>query len=361
MKIKETLQGLKPYQPGKSIDEVKKELGLEKIVKLASNENPFGCSPLVTEKLATQLGALAKYPDGYAQKLRTKLSKKLTVEEGQLIFGNGSDEIVQIICRTFLQKNTNTVLAGTTFPQYKHNAVIEGADIREIPLVDGYHDLSGMLNAIDEDTRVVWLCSPNNPTGSIIKTEPLLDFLTKCPKHVLVVVDEAYYEYVSSDDFPDTIPLLKEHDNLIVLRTFSKAYGLAALRIGYGISNKRLIEQIEPAREPFNTSALAQLAADYALDDQSFIDDTKTKNIKNRNKLSQFCDEAGLRYFDSEANFLLIHLPINGDDMFTFLLKKGYIVRSGVALGIPNSIRVTIGNDEDTDGIIAGLKERLQV
>ncbi|MFG6148696.1 histidinol-phosphate transaminase [Halobacillus sp. B23F22_1] len=359
MKAKEILKGMTPYKPGKQIEEVKKEYGLTKIVKLASNENPFGFSPQVKKQLPQLIEQLEKYPDGYASVLRKKVASFLEVEEEQLIFGNGSDEIVQIICRTFLETGSNTVMATPTFPQYKHNALIEGAEVREVPLVEGRHDLPSMLEQIDERTRVLWLCTPNNPTGVHLSTSEIKQVLENCPSHVLVVMDEAYYEYMEAEDAFDSLSSLPLYENLIVLRTFSKAYGLAGLRIGYGVASKEIISTLEPAREPFNTSTIAQAAALLALDDQEFINETTAENSINKRKLMQFLDEHGLDYYPSEANFVMVRLPVSGDEMFEHLLSKGFIVRSGEALGLPNSIRLTIGKEEDMAVIQSEIKERL--
>ncbi|RAK22152.1 histidinol-phosphate aminotransferase [Anoxybacillus vitaminiphilus] len=360
MKVKSQLLQLTPYKPGKPIEEVKKEYGFEKVIKLASNENPYGSSPKAKEAILQSLNDLAIYPDGYSRALREKLAKHLGVNETQIIFGNGSDEVVQIICRAFLEAGTNTVMATPTFPQYRHNAVIENAEVREIPLVHGNHDLESMLQAIDENTRVVWICNPNNPTGTYVREHELLSFLEKVPKHVLVVVDEAYYEYVQAEDYPQTVPLLNEYDNLMILRTFSKAYGLAALRVGYGIAGETLIRQMEPAREPFNTSVLAQAAALAALDDQEFIKDCVEKNKRGLEQFYRFCDEHQLKYYYSEGNFILIDFGIEGNEVFQYLLERGIIVRSGNALGFPTSVRITIGTEVQNKEILAALTAMLK-
>ncbi|MCP3025861.1 histidinol-phosphate transaminase [Halobacillus sp. A5] len=359
MKAKEILKGMSPYKPGKQIEEVKKEYGLDKIVKLASNENPFGFSPQVNKQLPKLIKQLEKYPDGYAAALRKKTADFLNVKEDQLIFGNGSDEIVQIICRTFLEAGANTVMAAPTFPQYKHNALIEGAEVREVPLLNGRHDLSTMLEQVDENTRVLWLCTPNNPTGVHLSAKEIEHVLNNCPSHVLIVMDEAYYEYMEAEDAFDSLSALNQYENLLVLRTFSKAYGLAGLRIGYGVGSPEIVSTLEPAREPFNTSTIAQAAAILALDDQEFIIETTKENAVNKRKLMEFLDENSLDYYPSEANFVLVHLPLSGDVMFEHLLSKGFIVRSGEALGLPNSIRLTIGKKEDMEIIQSEIKERI--
>jgi histidinol-phosphate aminotransferase len=357
LQVKEQLLKLKPYQPGKPIEEVKKEFNLTKVVKLASNENPYGCSKKAKQAILDELDQLAIYPDGYSALLRTHVAKHVGVNEEELIFGNGSDEVVQIICRALLNPQTNTVMAAPTFPQYKHNAVIEGAEIREVPLVNGDHDLDAMLSQIDENTTVLWVCTPNNPTGTYVKKQVLIDFLSNVPKHVLVVVDEAYYEYVVAEDYPQTVPLLRDYPNLMILRTFSKAYGLAALRIGYGIANADLIQKIEPAREPFNTSRVAQAAAIAALEDPEFITECINKNKQGLKQFYQFCEELKLDYYPSEGNFILIDFKRDSDEVFQALLKKGYIVRSGNALGFPTHLRITVGTEQQNSEIIEILRD----
>ncbi|RDI42996.1 histidinol-phosphate transaminase [Falsibacillus pallidus] len=359
MKWKTEILNLKAYQPGKSIDEVKKKYGLEKITKLASNENPFGCSPVVEQMLMEYKPVRAIYPDGYAASLRQTVADHLDVSEKQLIFGNGSDEVIQIISRGLLKPGVNTVMPSPSFPQYRHNAIIEGAEVREIALINGEHDLEGMLNAIDENTSVVWVCSPNNPTGCYINQSSLHRFLSQIPADVLVVLDEAYYEYVVSEDYYDALSLVKEFSNLIVLRTFSKVYGLASFRVGYGVGNENIIQALEPLREPFNTNVLGQAAAAAALQDQEFVENCKRHNRKGLEQFYSFCDEAGLNYFPSQGNFVLIDFNRDGDEVFHGLLAEGYIVRSGKALGFPTSVRVTVGSEEQNIGVIEAMKKLL--
>jgi histidinol-phosphate aminotransferase len=360
MKWKNQLENLAPYQPGKSIDEVKKEYGLTEIVKLASNENPFGCSEQVASALSQYSKSFALYPDGYAANLRSTLAEHLQVEENELIFGNGSDEVIQMISRALLGPNTNTVMASPTFPQYRHNAKIEGAEIREVPLIDGKHNLEEMLRVTDGDTAVVWLCSPNNPTGRYINKGELLTFIDQVPKETLVVLDEAYFEYVTAPDYYDSLELLKKYQNLIVLRTFSKIYGLASLRVGYGIGHKDIIRKIEPIREPFNTNTFAQVAANAAICDQEFVNECKKQNQLGLEQFYTFCKENQLNYYPSQGNFVLIDFKVNGNEVFQYLLEKGFIVRSGVALGFSTSVRVTVGSQEQNKQIIQHMKEFLQ-
>lgn len=359
MRFKDQVLKLTPYQPGKSIDEVKRQFGLERIVKLASNENPFGCSERVLKTIKEFDGSLAIYPDGYATDIRMVLSEKLGVNPNQLIFGNGSDENIQIISRALLRPGYNTVMSTGTFSQYKHNAVIEGAEVREVPAVNGEHDLEAMLQAIDTNTNVVWVCNPNNPTGTYIGKDALLSFLNRVPKETLVVLDEAYFEYVVAEDYLDSIGLVDQFENLIVLRTFSKAYGLASLRIGYGISNENVIRALEPARGPFNTGTLAQKAAIAALEDQEYVEMCKRKNRDGLEQFYQFCNEHDLSYLPSQTNFILVDFKVDGDEVFQFLQKRGYIVRSGKGLGFPTSVRITVGSEEQNSGVLNAIQEFL--
>jgi histidinol-phosphate aminotransferase len=359
MKLKKQLISLKPYQPGKSIDEVKKQYNLKEIIKLASNENPFGTSSNVLKAMQNVNKPFSLYPDGYATSLRESLAQFLRVEKEQLIFGNGSDEIIQIISRALLHSNSNTIMATPTFPQYKHNAIIENAEIREVPLINGEHNLDQMIESIDEHTSVVWICSPNNPTGTYINEHQLITFLDQVPSNVIVVLDEAYYEYVDAHDYYDSINLTSHYKNLIVLRTFSKIYGLAGFRLGYGVGNQELIKGIEPAREPFNVNTLALVAGEAAILDQEFVENCKEANKEGLNLFYQFCHENELYYYPSQGNFILIDFKIDGDEVFQFLLERGFIVRSGQALGFPTSVRISMGLKEQNEALIEQLKEFL--
>lgn len=361
MRWKKQILDLPPYQPGKSIEDVKRQYGLEKIVKLASNENPYGSSEKVMAAIHNISSSLALYPDGYATNLRNALAEQLKVQPDQLIFGNGSDELILVISRSLLLPGTNTVMASPTFPQYKHNAVVEGAEVREVPLVNGEHDLEAMLKAIDENTKVVWVCSPNNPTGVYIPNEKLVEFLDQVPQNVLVVLDEAYYEYVKTDDYYDAISLTSSYPNLIVLRTFSKIYGIASLRVGYGVANSSIIAALEPVREPFNVNTFAQVAAIAALEDQSFVEDCRQRNREGLEQFYQFCTDNQLDFYPSQGNFILIDFKVDGNEVFQYLLERGYIVRSGKALGFPTSVRITVGSKEQNEGVLAELSQFLQL
>ena len=360
MKWKNQLTGMKPYQPGRSTEEVKEMFGLDTIVKLASNENPFGFSSKVSEFLDNQTINHAIYPDGYASGLRQTLAKSIGVDENQLLFGNGSDEIIMMISRALLQPGVNTVMATPTFPQYRHNSVIDGAEVREVVLTNGSHDLQEMARQIDENTAVVWLCSPNNPTGLLIGSNELEDFIQKVPKEVLIVLDEAYFEYITDPSYQNSINLIKDNANVIVLRTFSKAYGLAGFRVGYAVAQKELIAQLDPVREPFNNTVTSQGAALVALQDSSFIEDCRGQNEAGKKQFEVFATSQNLHIFPSQGNFVLLEVKADADLVFDGLMKRGFIIRSGNALGTPGYIRVTIGTKKQNEEFLQILTEVLK-
>jgi len=360
MKWKDQLKGMAPYQPGKSEEEVKRMFGLDKIVKLASNENPYGSSPLVENYLNKVELKANIYPDGYAGKLRDALSKKLKIRPGQLLFGDGADEIISIISRSLLRPNVNAVMSKPSFVQYRHNAKVEGAEVREVPVKDGAQDLEKMLQSIDEQTTIVWLCSPNNPTGTVLKTEDLVRFLDQVPSDVLVVLDEAYIHYVTESNYVEPISLLDRYENLLLLRTFSKIYGLASFRVGYAIGHEQVIQMLEPVRSPFNVSSISLGVAEAALNDDEFIEMCKVKNAAGRNQFKAYCDERNLHLFESQANFVLMEVKADSDTVFQLLMKRGFIVRSGSGLDAPNYIRVTVGTKEQNDEFFEKLDEVLK-
>lgn len=353
MKVKEQLLSLQAYDPGKSIDNVKKELGLTEIVNLASNENPFGCSDQISEALGS-ISHFAHYPDSRAEDLREKLARQLNVEEQQLLFSSGLDEMIQIISRSLLTPESNVVMASFTFPQFRHHAVIEKSEIRAVPLKDGRHDLLSMQSEVDEKTSIVWICNPNNPTGTYVTETELRGLLESVPDETLVVLDEAYFEYVTAEDYPDAMRLINEYNNLLVLRTFSKGYGLAGFRIGYAIGDATLVSKFNIGRLPFNTSQFAQVAARAALDDQAFIEESKDRNYEGLQQFYTFCNEYQIPYYPSQGNFIYIEPEQDLDEVFKYLIQRGYIVRP-----IKDGIRITVGKYEENEQVIALLKEIL--
>lgn len=354
---KEQIKELPVYKPGKPISEVKREYNLTEVIKLASNENPFGHSPDVQKAMQNEALKIGIYPDGAAYDLRSALSAFYQLDKNCFVFGNGSDEVISFISRVYLTKGTNTIMATPTFSMYKLNAMIEEAEVIEVPLVNGTHDLNHMKAQVNEQTRVLWICNPNNPSGTYNSYDELVSFLNEMPKHVLVVLDEAYCEYVTAENYSSAVTLLKQHPNLIVLRTFSKIYGLAGLRIGFGIGSPEVIDLLNRVRAPFNSSSVAQVAALAALEDQSYIESCRQKNQQGLEQFYKACDELGLFYYRSEGNFILIDMERPGNEVFEELLSKGIIVRSGEALGFPSFIRITIGNEEQNNQIISVISQ----
>ncbi|KKO51991.1 histidinol-phosphate transaminase [Paenibacillus sp. DMB20] len=359
MKPKANIVNLPVYQPGKPVEEVKRELGLSEVIKLASNENPYGCSPKAKEAIVAELGNLSVYPDGSAADLTAAVASHLGVDKKEIIFGCGSDEVIALITRAFLLPGDETVMADQTFSVYKTNADIEGAISIEVPLVDGKHDLDAMLAAVNDKTKIVWVCNPNNPTGTIVGEEELVRFLDAVPSHVMVVLDEAYNEFVTDASYPQSMKLMDRYKNLVILRTFSKIYGLAALRIGYGVAQAEVIGLINRVREPFNTGRPAQAAAAAALRDQAFVNECRRLNAEGISYLQKEFDRLGLNYFPAHGNFILVDVRTSGKEVFQHLLYKGIIVRPGFER-YPNYIRVSVGTPEQNQAFIGVLEQVLR-
>ncbi|PGS05848.1 MULTISPECIES: histidinol-phosphate transaminase [Bacillus] len=354
MKVKEQLSSLQPYKPGKSAQQMKEIYGDHSFVKLASNENPFGCSPRVIEELQKAWHEHALYPDGGAVELRQTIAEKLQVQKEQIICGSGLDEVIQIISRAILCKGDNVVTAGETFPQYRHHAVIEGCEVKEVALNNGVYDLDEISSAVDNNTKIVWICNPNNPTGTYVNERKLTQFIEGISKNTLIVIDEAYYEYVTAKDFPETLPLLEKHKNILILRTFSKAYGLASFRVGYSIGHEELIEKLNVVRLPFNVSSLAQNAATIALSDESFIEKIVRVNTEGLQQYESFCKRNEIPFYPSQTNF--IFLPVDdAGEIYEACAHAGFIIRP-----FPNGVRITIGTREQNEGVISVLKQHFE-
>lgn len=345
---KPILNELSAYKQGMQIKDVQEKYNLDNIVKLASNENPYGFSSRVSEQLKDLKVDFFWYPDGYAADLRFAVAEKYDVQPDQLVFGSGSDEVITFICRAFLSEGTNTVMASPTFPQYRHHSLIEGAEVKEIPtLENGAHDLHNMAEAIDEQTKVVWLCSPDNPTGRLISEDQFHQFMEQCPKDIVVVLDEAYYEYVDPSLRLPFKKTLTNYPNVIMLRTFSKIYGLASLRVGFAIASEEIAHKLNVVRGPFNTTTPSQRICRIALEDDEFIEHTRQKNECVRNSFERFLDSIEWGYYESHTNFLLVKTPVDADQVADYLLRYGFIVRSGNLLGYPKTLRITMGTEED--------------
>ncbi|MCA1319551.1 histidinol-phosphate transaminase [Bacillus tianshenii] len=356
VKSREILQMVTAYPLGKSVFDLQKEMGLASIINLSEIENVFGCSPFVKNHLTHQLDHLFTYPDGSARLLSAKLAEFLNVKSDRLFIGNGSDEIIRLLLRAFLNAGDEAVMAEITFPRYKTNVTIEGGRPVLVPLIDGTHDLDGMLASITEKTKLIFVCNPNNPTGTIVEKKKLEDFISKVPEHILVVLDEAYYEYAVNDEYLQSVPYLKKYSNLVILRTFSKVYGLAGLRIGYGLMDPFIAEELNKVKEVFNVNQLAQAAAISALDDQEFRVECVERNEEGKQFLGNELTKMGYTFFPTHANFMMIHTGQPGDVVRNELLKNGILVKSGSALGYPDAIRVTISSMQDNHYFIKCLK-----
>jgi histidinol-phosphate aminotransferase len=354
--VKKSIFDIKPYVPGKPIEEVKRELGLQRVIKLASNENPYGPSPKVLKAINQAAKSLNRYPDGDCFYLRQALARHLKVDSRELIFGNGSDEIIIFCARAFLQVGDEVVLAKPSFLIYEIASQLEGAVLKAIPLKDFRYDLAAMKAAVNPKTKIIFLGNPDNPAGTYFTQKDLEGFLKDIPSHVLVFIDEAYYEYVDAPDYADSLLLVKKYRNVIVTRTFSKMYGLAGLRIGYGIACKELIDILNRLREPFNINSLAQVAALACLNDQAYYRQVAKKIQKQKALVYKGLEKLKIPFEPSFTNFILVKVNGRSTDLANRLLKKGIIIRDMAHWGLENYIRVTIGTEEENKKFMNALE-----
>ncbi len=357
--VKEHICRLKPYVPGKPIEEVEREFGITNILKLSSNENPLGPSPKAVEAMREELEKVALYPDGSCFSLVKELAKFYKVNENQLVVGNGSDELIHYIGLTFLSDGDEVISSDVTFSRYESAAVLGNCAYCIAPSKNHTFSLDEIASRITDKTRLIIICNPNNPTGTIVTKAEVDAFLAKVPERVIVILDEAYFEYVESPDYPDSIDYVNQGKNVIVLRTFSKIYALAGLRIGYGIARPELISCIHQVREPFNVNNIAQAAAVASLLDSEQIARSLKVNSAGKSYLYGEFEAMGLPYVPSEANFIWFDVKRDCRPLFTELLKRGVIIRTGDIFGCPTFFRVTIGTPEQNARFIATLKEVL--
>jgi len=346
------------YEPGKPIEETARELGLNpsEIVKLASNENPLGPSPKAVEAINEVAEKAHIYPDGGGYKLRTAISEKYDVSFANTVLGNGSNEIIELLCHSFLNPNAELIAAEHAFVVYKLMATLFGAKYVEVPDPGFVHDLDAMAAAINDNTRLVFIANPNNPTGTIVGEEEIDRFMDKVPDHVVVVFDEAYHEFLSNA--PNTIKYIEQGKNVCILRTFSKAQGLAALRIGFGLASPDVATILNKARQPFNANAVAQSAALAAINDEMHIKATVSNNNKGLSFFEKAFKERGLEFVPSVANFVLVKVG-DGEKLFKDLLAKGVIVRAMSGYKLPEWVRVSVGTSEENARFIEALDEVL--
>ncbi len=355
------VQKLSPYVPGKPVEELAREFGLrpQDIVKLASNENPLGPSPAVREAIAAALAELTRYPDGNGFALKQALAAKLGVDTAGITLGNGSNDILELVTRAFVGPEHEVVFSDHAFAVYPIVTQAVGAKAVSVPAKDWGHDLDAMAAAITAATRVVFIANPNNPTGTWIERAALESFLDRVPENVIVVLDEAYTEYVETDDVPNGVDYLARYPNLLVSRTFSKAYGLAALRVGYGLSNPAVADALNRVRQPFNVNSLALAAALAALQDEAYLIESRRINRQGMQQLEDGCAALGLSWIPSRGNFLAIDLGREAAPVFQALLRAGVIVRPVANYGMPNHLRVTIGLPAENQRFLDVLKQVL--
>ena len=346
------------YEPGKPIDETARELGLDpsQIVKVASNENPLGPSPVAKAAMATALDEAHIYPDGGGYKLRSAIAEKFGLDRSNVVIGNGSNEIIELLCHTFLNRDAELIAAEHAFVVYKLMATLFGAKYVEVTDPNFIHDLDGMADAITDETRLVFIANPNNPTGTMVDEETIDRFMARVPEHVVVVFDEAYHEF--PDNPPDTLRYVREGRNVVVLRTFSKIHGLAALRVGYGLAPAPLAELLQKARQPFNVNAIAQAGALAALADVDHMQATRTLNAEGLAFYEKAFAERGLEFVPSHANFILVRTG-EGDRVFKDMLKQGVIVRAMSGYKLPEWVRISIGTAAQNERCLEVLDQVL--
>ena len=356
--VRPNILNVKNYIPGKPIEEVERELGLKNVIKLASNENCFGPSPMATSAIRKALKNINRYPDSSSFYLKNKLANLLGIGGNNLILGNGSDEVICMAVRTFAGEGDEVIIARPTFLIYEIASQVQNAGIKFVPLTSDFrYDLIQMKKAITPKTRIVFIANPDNPTGTYVTRKELDEFFRDLPEKVMVFLDEAYFEFAahSFKDYPNGIDYISR-PNIIVARSFSKVYGLAGLRIGYGISNPEVISYMERTREPFNINILAQAGALAALDDEAFLKKTIAHVEMEREILYAALRKMGLEYVRSATNFVIINVGKDCKDIFNALLKEGVIVRDMKAWGLDTFIRVTIGTKAENRKFVAALK-----
>ena len=356
LKPKPSIETIQPYQGGKPIEAVRRDLGITDIIKLASNENPLGPSPLAVQAISENATQVHLYPDGNSYYLKADIAESLEISAEHLILGNGSNDVLQLIAETYIAPDDEVIYAAGAFVVYSLVTKLCGARAVIVPMVNDTHDLSAMAAAITDRTKVIYVANPNNPTGTMVTADETAAFIEKVPDDVLVVFDEAYYEYVVRPDYPQTLPYVLEGRNFIITRTFSKIYGLAGLRIGYGIAPPSLIEMLNRVRQPFNCSSVGQAAARAALKDTAHVKKSREQNSIGRTFLYNALDDMRLRYVETEGNFIMVLLEQPGTAIADALLKSGIIVRPIGGYGYPNAIRVTIGTHSENERFITALK-----
>lgn len=350
------IRNLSPYQAGKPIEEVERELGIKNIVKLASNENPLGLSPRVKAALTEMLTGLARYPDANGFYLKAKIAEKFGVQANQVTLGNGSNDVLELLARTFVNDEHEVIYSQHAFVVYPLVTQALGAKGIAVPAKDYGHDLDAMLAAITPRTRMIFIANPNNPTGTFLTSEQLAAFIAKVPENVLVVLDEAYYEYVPEAQRAPSIEWVQHYPNLVVSRTFSKAYGLAGLRAGFMVTHPALADLMNRVRQPFNMNSLSLRAAEIALDDTEYLTESVAVNDGGMAQLVAFCEKHQLPFIPSHGNFLTIEVGPDAASLYQKLLQQGVIVRPVAGYELPRHLRVSIGLEHENQAFINAME-----
>jgi histidinol-phosphate aminotransferase len=346
---------LTPYQPGKPIEELARELGITDIVKLASNENPRGPGPIVRAALERAAASLSRYPDGSGYRLKQVLAQRLGVQPEQITLGNGSNDVLELLARISLSPGAEGVVSAHAFVVYPLAVIAQGGRLVTVPARAWSHDLDAMAAHVTAATRIVFIANPNNPTGTWVGRAALTAFLDRLPEHVIAVLDEAYFEYLTDPDYPDGIELLPRYPNLVVTRTFSKIYGLAGLRVGYCVSDPAIADLLNRVRQPFNVSSVALECAEAALGDVKFLESSRTLNEQGMRQLEHGLDQLGVPYIPSGGNFVSIDLGRPAGAVYESLLRLGVIVRPIGVYDMPNHLRVTVGLKEENARFLDAL------
>lgn len=359
--VNANIANLQPYIPGKPIEELQRELGLDKIIKLASNENPLGSSPLASQAVRACADELSIYPDGSCYNLKLALAKHLQIQAENLTIGNGSDTLFPLIAQCFVPAGQSILISEYSFISYSLTAKIAQANLIQAPTKDYGCDLQAMLDHIQADVRVIFIANPNNPTGTWLCERKLIEFLNELPQNIIVVLDEAYYEYacIQENTYPNSLELLQLYPNLIITRTFSKAYGLAGLRVGYAISHPEVADYLNRVRKPFNVSSAAQVAACAALEDQEFVKQSIEINKQGKQQWYPALEKLELNYLDSPGNFLTVDLQRDAKPVYQDLLQQGVIVRPLANYNMPQHLRISIGLPEENSIAIQALTQSL--
>lgn len=358
--ISEGIKEMKRYQAGKSIEEVKEEYGLEKVVKLASNENSLGPAIQVIDTIQSEAKNVNLYPDSETRELKKALAEKYELKEGRVFLGNGSDEILDLLMTLILNPGDEVIQGNPAFIKYELAVKSRGGQSVKVPLDENHrHNLEAMEAAITDKTKAIFICNPNNPTGTMLKKEEIESFLERVSDEILVIVDQAYQEYITAEEPFDGVKLLAEYPNLMLMRTFSKAYGLAGMRVGYALADPELVDYLNRIRGPFNINSLAQKAAVTALESESHLEICHNLNQKEKEFLYQQFEKLGLDYIETQANFMMVDLEMPAAEVFEKMQQRGVIIRPGNQFGMDSWIRVTVGTRADNEFFIRNLKKVL--